>query len=413
MLDMHAAVVLASQWDGLWVNRVDLGSACDLLEKLGERAAAGASLNPLQLVHAQAVGAMLIWQRFCRDIVCQLVRAIEVGNGFPFDEATDGAVVHEILAIFCRLVALFDPVRIAERKLSLGTDVHNIMEKLDNALSDTPLIDSSFDAVSGLVESNTIPSQTQADSTKAQAFSAFGLPDVGCDPPSTWPPVDIPDEFMGPAAFSAAAARVSACDRRLHAEYCILLQTLGAMSAHNITEPKPSAMFRCQYTEDDSGSPFAPLEGAEKEDSPRISNQRYARERLVHSLVGSNDLPRALALASLFGHDCEKVRVQWVLRAYEMATEDDLEQELIDSIEDRYKLGVGLLTVARQRLARVLLAAQDRVEERAAEERLRAEHGRKDGGKSWPPIVTKIEKQENELLRLMQSKLAQKQVRGM
>ena len=126
----------------------------------------------------------------------------------------------------------------------------------------------------------------------------------------------------------------------------------------------------------------------------------------MHNLIASNDLSRALTLASLFGHDCEKVRVQWILRAYEMATESDLEQELIDSIVDRYKLGVGLLTVARQRLARVLLAAQDRVDEQAAEERLRVETGHD----SRPAILSKTEKQENELLRLMQSKLAQKQV---
>lgn len=412
MLDMHAAVVLASQWGGEWVNHADLGLACDLLENLGHRAPAGASLNPLQLAIAQAVGAMLIWQRFCRDIVCQVLRGLEVGNGFPFDEATNGTVVHENLAIFGRMLALFDPVRIAERKLSLGTDVHNIMEKLDNALSDAPLIDASCDAVSDAVESTASQSQTQTDSTKAQAFRAFGLADVGCESAAMWLPVDIPDEFMGPTDFAAAAARVSACDRRLHAEYCTLLPTLAAMSAHNITDPKPSALFRFQYMEDESGSPFTPLDGTEQGDSPRTSNQRYARERLVHSLIGSNDLPRALELARLFGHDCEKVRLQWILRAYEMASEGDLEQELIDSIEDRYKLGVGLLTVARQRLARVLLAAQDRVEEQAAEERQRAEHGRKDGGKSRPPIVSKIEKQENELLHLMQSKLAQKQVRA-
>lgn len=409
MLDMHAAVVLSSQWGGFWANHVALTSACDLLEKLGERAVPGVALNPLQLANAQAVGAMLIWQRFCRDVMCRLLNALEIGNGFPVDAATDVTAVQEILATFGRIVALFDPVRIAERKLSLGTDVHNIMKKLDNALSEAPLIDPASDGASDTVESN---SHTNADSTKAQAFEAFGLSIADQQPSSAWLPIDIPDEFMGATDFSAAAARVSACDCRLHTEYCILLQTLAAMAAHNITDPKPSAMFRCQYIREDSGTPFAPLDGTEKEDSPRTSNERYARERLVHRLIGSNDLSRALALASLFGHDCEKVRVQWILRAYEMATEGDLEQEVIDSIDDRYKLGVGLLTVARQRLARVLLAAQDRMEEQAAAERLRAETGRQDSGRSRPAMLSKTEKQENELLRLMQSKLAQKQVRA-
>jgi hypothetical protein len=99
-----------------------------------------------------------------------------------------------------------------------------------------------------------------------------------------------------------------------------------------------------------------------------------------------------------------------VLRAYEMANEDHLDQEVMDAIDDRYKLGVGLLTVARQRLARVLLAAQDRAEEQAAQERQNAEDGRGDGGNSRGLIVPRHEKQENELLRLMQTKLAQKQV---
>ena len=409
MLDMHAAVVLSSQWGGFWANHVALTSACDLLEKLGERAVPGVALNPLQLANAQAVGAMLIWQRFCRDVMCRLLNALEIGNGFPVDAATDVTAVQENLATFGRIVALFDPVRIAERKLSLGTDVHNIMRKLDDALSEAPLIDPASDGASDTVESN---SHTNADSTKAQAFEAFGLSIADQQPSSAWLPIDIPDEFMGATDFSAAAARVSACDCRLHTEYCILLQTLAAMAAHNITDPKPSAMFRCQYIREDSGTPFAPLDGTEKEDSPRTSNERYARERLVHRLIGSNDLSRALALASLFGHDCEKVRVQWILRAYEMATEGDLEQEVIDSIDDRYKLGVGLLTVARQRLARVLLAAQDRMEEQAAAERLRAETGRQDSGRSRPAMLSKTEKQENELLRLMQSKLAQKQVRA-
>jgi hypothetical protein len=410
MLDMHAAVVLASQWGGAWAEYSALDSACGLLEKLGQRTVGGDALDSYQAANAQAVGAMLIWQRFCRDIICRLLGGLETGHGFPTGDAPDDpAAIPASLAIFGRLVSLFDPMHIVERKFSLGTRVDNIMERLDEALSDAPPIDGGLAAPAvGTFESDT--DATQTAKTKSQAFNAFGL--TGAEEAPAWPPIELADEFMGATDFSAAAARVSACERQLHAEYCILLQILAAMATYNITDLKPSALFRCQYQEDDSGSPFAPLEqsAGDEGESPRSSNQRYARERLVQKLIASNDLARGLAVASLFGQDCQRVRVQWVLRAYEMANEDHLDQEVMDAIDDRYKLGVGLLTVARQRLARVLLAAQDRAEEQAAQERQNAEDGRGDGGNSRGLIVPRHEKQENELLRLMQTKLAQKQV---
>jgi len=343
---------------------------------------------------------------------------LETGHGWVKEgESHTAEGVAYTLVLLGRILGLFDPAQLLERKFSLGTEAQNIMDKLDDALtrelSDAPPIDLDGALASGGSHADS-DSISQASKTKQQAFEVFGLGDADAGAVE-WPPVELADEYMGATDFSAAALRVSAIDIRTHTEFGVMLQVLAAMATHNITDFNPSALFRGrfsgQYGEDDSGSPLAPLDAVSDEhgDSPRSSSQRHARDHLLQKLIGCNDLDRALLVASLFGHDCEKVRLQWVLRAYEMGNEGGLEQEVIDAIDDRYKLGVGLLTVARQRLARVLLAAQDRVEEQAAHERMAADGG---NGAGHPPIVPRLEKMENDLLRLMQSKLAQKQVRA-
>ena len=418
MLDIHAAVVIASQWNGSWMEHVPLESVCALLETLGQRtAASGGAPQPSQLANARAVGAMLIWQRFCREGLDRLLGGLETGHGWVREgESHTAEGVAHTLGLFGRIVRLFDPAQLLERKFSLGTETQNIMDKLDDALSeelsDAPPIDLDGALLSGGSNADS-DSASQASKTKQQAFEVFGLGDAGVAAVE-WPPIELADEYMGVADFgTGAAVRVSACDKRTHLEFSSLLQVLAAMAKHNITDFNPSALFRCHYCEDDSGSPLAPLDAVspdEPGDSPRSSSQRHARDHLIQKLIGCNDLIRALLVAGLFGHDCEKVRLQWVLRAYEMGNEGGLEQEVVDAIDGqgRYKLGVGLLTVGRQRLCRVLEAAQARVEEQAARERMAADGG---NGAGHPAIVTKHEKMENELLRLMQLKVAQKQVR--
>ena len=232
-----------------------------------------------------------------------------------------------------------------------------------------------------------------------------------------WPPTHLDEERMGAAEFSSAADVLASCARRDHAEFLVLLEVLAAMAAHGITEQKfkLSALFGCQFVAE-SPSPFFPLDEnlAPSGESPRSSAQRDAREHLVVKLIGCNDLDTSLRVAGALGHNQQKVRLQFVLRAYEMGDESSLAAEATALIEDRYKLGVGLLTVSRQRLARVLLAAQDRAEALQMERERAGRDGDGDRDERRAKLqLSEQEKKEQELLGLMQTKLALKQVRTM
>jgi len=350
---------------------------------------------------------MMIWQRFVSQSVQRLAGSLEAGHDFP----CAGTDVAKTLGICARIVALFEPALPGADEL--GNRVDAIMEKLDSALSEAPPIVAGSEA-GGMTSGSEadVPAALQA---KTEALGVFGLSEAGHA--DEWPPTHLDEERMGAAEFSSAADVLASCARRDHAEFLVLLEVLAAMAAHGITEQKfkLSALFGCQFVAE-SPSPFFPLDEnlAPSGESPRSSAQRDAREHLVVKLIGCNDLDTSLRVAGALGHNQQKVRLQFVLRAYEMGDESSLAAEATALIEDRYKLGVGLLTVARQRLARVLLAAQDRAETLQMERERAGRDGDGDRDERRAKLqLSEQEKKEQELLGLMQTKLALKQVRTM